>query len=69
MIHQGIAPKVKTEHSRVAKEQKVYCVKHWSVFIRLKSSCSMSAICATDIRMNFSSSRRRCIPSNEMEGT
>ena len=29
----------------------------------------MSAICAIDIRQNFSSNRRRCIRSNEMDGS
>ena len=69
MIPQGTAPREKTERSREAKELKIYCVRHWSVFIRLKSSCSMSAICASNIRPNFNSNRRHCTPFSEMDGS
>ena len=68
MILQGTAPREKIERSREVKGQKIYYVRHWSVFTRSKYNCSMSAICARDIRRNFSSNRRRCIRSNEMDG-
>ena len=67
MIHQGIAPKVKTGHNKEAKVLRIYCVKHWRGSIRSKFSCSMSAICTIDIRTNFSSSSRRCTCSSEMD--
>ena len=69
MTHQGIAPRLKIEHSRVAKELKIYYIKHWSVLIRSKYSCSMSTICVINIRMNFSSNRRCCILSSKMDGS
>ena len=67
--HQGIAPKVKIGHSKEAKVQRIYCIKRWRGSIRLKFNCSTSAICARDIRQNFSSNRRRCIHSNKMDGS
>ena len=67
MTPKGTAPREKIGHSRVAKEQRIYCVRHWSVYIRSKYNYSTSALCARDIRRNFSSSRRRCIPSSEMD--
>ena len=69
MIPQGTAPREKTERSREAKVQMIYCVRHWNAFIHLKFNCSTSAICARDIRRNFSRNRRRCIRSNEMDGS
>ena len=69
MILQGTAPKEKIDHSRAAKEQRIYCVRPWSIFTRSKSNFSMSTICAIDIRTNFSSNRRRCIPSKEMDSS
>ena len=68
-ILQGTAPKEKTERSREAKELKIYCVRCWSVFICSRYSYSMSAICASNIRPNFSSNRRRCILFSEMDGS
>ena len=67
MILLGTAPREKIDHSRVVKEQRIYYVRHWSVFTRSKSSFSMSAICAIAITANFSSSRKRCIPFREMD--
>ena len=55
----GTVPKERTDHSKVAKEQKIYYVRRWSVYTRSRFSFNMSAICATDIRTNFTSSRRR----------
>ena len=69
MTPQGTAPREKIGHSRVAKEQRIYCVRHWNAFIHLKFNCSTSAICTKDIRRNFSSNRRRCIRSKEMDGS
>ena len=69
MTPQGTAPREKTGHSRVAKEQRICCIRRWNAFIHLKFNCSTSAICARDIRWNFSSNRRRCIRSNEMDGS
>ena len=69
MTQQGIVPKGKIGHNKEAKALRIYCVKHWRGSIRLKFNCSMSAICARDIRRNFSSNKRRCIHSNEMDGS
>ena len=69
MTPQGTAPREKIGHSRVAKEQRIYCVRRWNAFIHLKFNCSTSAICARDIRRNFSSNRRHCIRSNKMDGS
>ena len=69
MIHQGIAPKVKIGHNKEAKVQRIYCVRRWRGSIHLKFNCSTSAICARDIRRNFSNNRRCCIRSNEMDGS
>ena len=63
----GTVPKERTDHSKVAKEQSIYYVRHWSVFICSRYDYSTSAICARDIRRNFSSNRRRCIYSSEMD--
>ena len=67
MTPQGTAPREKIGHSRVAKEQRIYCVRHWSVYIRSRYNYSTSALCASAIKLNCSSSRRRCIPSSEMD--
>ena len=67
MILQGTAPREKIDHSRVAKEQRIYCVRRWNAFTCSKSSFNMSAICAIAITVNFSSSRKRCIPFREMD--
>ena len=58
---------MKTGHNKEAKALRVYCVKHWKRSIRSKFSYNMSAICAIDIRTNFSSSRRHCIRSSKMD--
>ena len=60
MILQGTVPKEKTEHSGEAQVLKIYCVRHWNTSIRWKFSSSMSTICINNIRLNFSSTRRRC---------
>ena len=65
MTPQGTAPREKIDHSRVIKEQRIYSVRHWSVFTRSKFSFDMSARCAIGIRMNFTSSRKRYIPFRE----
>ena len=67
MTPQGTAPREKIGHSRVAKEQRICCVRRWNAFIHLKFNCSTSVICARDIRWNFSSSRRCCIHSSKMD--
>ena len=63
----GTVPKERTDHSKVAKEQKIYYIRRWSVYTRSRYNCSISAICASAIKLNFSSSRRRCIRSSEMD--
>ena len=63
----GTVPKEKIGHSRVAKEQRIYCVRRWSVYIRSRYNYSTSALCASAIKLNFSSSRRRCTHSSEMD--
>ena len=65
----GTVPKERTDHSKVAKEQRIYCVRRWNAFIHLKFNCSMSAICASDIRPNFNINRRCCTPFSEMDGS
>ena len=60
---------MKIGHNKQAKVQRIYCVKHWRGSICLKFNCSTSAICARDIRRNFSSNRGRCIRSNKMDGS
>ena len=67
MIPQGTALREKLECYREAKVQRIYYVRHWSVFIRSKYSFSISSICAIVIKTNFSSSRRRCICSSKMD--
>ena len=58
---------MKTGHNKEAKEQKIYYVRRWSVYTRSRYNFSMSAICAIVIRPNFSSNRRCCIRSSEMD--
>ena len=67
MILLGTAPREKIDHSRVVKEQRIYCVRLWSIFTRSRYSYSTSALCASAIKLNFSSSRRRCTRSSEMD--
>ena len=58
---------MKIGHNKEAKALRIYCVKHWKESICSKFSCSTSAICAIVIRPNFSSNRRCCILSSEMD--
>ena len=66
MTPQGTVPREKIERSKEVKEQRIYYVRHWSIYTRLRYNCSMSAICASAIKLNFSSNRRRFIHSSEM---
>ena len=60
---------MKIGHNKEAKVQRIYYAKHWRGSIHLIFNCSTSAICARDIRRNFSSNRRCCIRSNKMDGS
>ena len=63
---QGTAPREKIKRSREVKEQKIYYVRHWSIYTHSTYNCCTSAICASAIKLNFSSNRRCCTRSSEM---